>query len=125
MQDHRIQILFVDDDLEFLEVLRDYFEDEGQAVVTASHALEALKILESRSFDLIVSDVDMPKMNGLQFLQELQNRRVEIPLVFLSAHTNMSERRALDLGAFGYFEKPQRLDEMRQRLLLISENLRS
>ena len=125
MPNSSIQILFVDDDLEFLEVLRDYFGAEGHAVVTASSGHEALEILNNSTFDLIVSDVDMPKMSGIQFLQELQNRNIPIPFVFLSAHTTMSERKALDLGAVGYFEKPQRLDDMRQGLLRISENLQT
>lgn len=120
-----IRILFVDDDREFLEVLRDYFEGEGHQVITAPSAESALGFLKITKVDLIVSDMDMPRMNGVQLLQELQTLGSEVPFVFLSAQTAMTARRAAELGAAGYFEKPQRLDLMRSGLIKISEALQT
>lgn len=117
------RILFVDDDREFLEVLRDYFEGEGHHVITAPSAESALSFLKITQVDLIVSDMDMPRMNGVQLLQELNARGSQIPFVFLSAQTAMTARRAAELGAAGFFEKPQRLDLIRSGLMKISEAL--
>ena len=102
-------ILVVEDDTALLEGLRDILELSGFAVLTARHGLEGLAVLQSRVPDLIVSDINMPRMDGYQFYDRVraQSEWVSVPFIFLTAKSEkLDVRRGKSLGADDYITKP-------------------
>lgn len=101
-------ILCVDDEPGILAVLKETLDDQYD-VLTATNGVEALAVLDKKLPDLILSDISMPKMDGLEFLSNLKKRglNVKIPLIFLSARGQVSDvEKGVGMGAYGYIVKP-------------------
>lgn len=112
-------ILIVDDEEMIREELREALEFEDFAVTTASSAIEALEICDTAQFDVIVTDLKMPKMGGLDLLRELKARDVGSKLFVVSGHgAKSNEDEALALGAVACLSKPLDVD-------LLIENINS
>lgn len=79
-------ILLVDDEPELLEIMEEYCQDLGVRMVPALSGAEALGILESESVDLVFSDLNMPRMNGLELLNQVRARDPQMPFVFWSGY---------------------------------------
>jgi two-component system chemotaxis response regulator CheY len=95
------------------------------AVFEAGSGLEALEVVRQQELDLILSDINMPAMDGLQFLQQLQalEHGREVPVLMITSEANESHvRQALSSGARGYLRKPFTPDQIRQRLLPLVAN---
>ena len=104
-------ILIVDDEEMIREELRESLEFEDFGVTTAGSAIEALQICDDASFDVIVTDLKMPKMGGLEFLRNLRERKVEATVFVVSGHgAQTNEDEALGLGATACFSKPLDVD---------------
>jgi DNA-binding NtrC family response regulator len=102
-----MRILVVDDEPAIRFSLAELLSDAGHAVRVAEHAPAALAALEGETADLVLSDLRMPALSGLQLLEEVRARHPEVLFVLLTAHGD--ERiavRALKLGAFDYVPKP-------------------
>jgi DNA-binding NtrC family response regulator len=99
------RILHVDDDPCILEVTKNILELEGNFEVdNVSSVDEALKKLEQQTYDVIISDYEMPQKNGLQFLQELREKHNNIPfVVFTGKGREEVAVKALNLGTDGAF----------------------
>jgi CheY-like chemotaxis protein len=80
-------LLVVDDEPDIAAVLADILEDEGYRVVTAFHGQAALEVLARESFDLVISDLMMPVLNGAELLRRLraEPRWAQLPVVLISA----------------------------------------
>lgn len=101
-------VLFVDDNRDLIDFLKDEFSD-SYAVSVASNGVEALKKVKNQSFDLIVTDLMMPEMDGIEFSRRLKSdtATVDIPLIMLTAKQDMgSIIEGLTLGADDYITKP-------------------
>ena len=111
-------ILIVDDDASIRETLQASLERLGHRVTAAEDGLEAIQRFDQGTFDLIVSDVMMPEMNGFDLLQNLQSRILDrVPFIILSSHDDREGiKAALFAGAFDYILKP--FDEERVRSVL-------
>lgn len=120
-----MKILFVDDNTEYLEVLREYFECEGMVIHTAENGAEALELLKIAKFDLICSDVDMPVMNGIEFSKKIQEHKITTPFVFFTGGTRMTQQKAEELGAAAFFQKPQSLDTILNFFKQMRESLQT
>jgi CheY-like chemotaxis protein len=110
-----LTILIADDQTDVVGLVRALLEWEGYTVIEASDGTDALVQARTRKPDLIVMDVRMPKMNGLEVLELLRAdpALVNIPVVMLSVLTNYPEvRTALERGAVAYLAKPFELPEM-------------
>lgn len=100
-------VLLVEDDLAFRRSVAAYLEDSGFSVLEADDGLAALEILDQRSPDIIISDIRMPRMSGLELLDVLQQRPNSAPVIMISgtadkvllAETTLS-------GAAAYLTKP-------------------
>ena len=101
-------ILVADDDKPCRESIQKMLEREGYGVETAADVDSALEALRKRRFDLVVCDYRMPVKTGLDFLIELRQRQLQVPVVMLSADT-ATEASALSLGASRFLEKPIRM----------------
>ena len=101
------RILVVDDNKVFLELFGYQPEAQEFEIVTFTSAKSALEFLEKEFADLVISDIQMPEMSGLEFFQNVQDAYPDIPFIFLTAFG--STEMAIDSikkGAFHYFEKP-------------------
>ncbi len=103
----RKSILVVDDEKNQREILETILSGEGYDVTTASSGEAAMKFVESRRFDLVLTDLKMTGMDGLELLKELTNFDKSIIVILLTAHGSVdSAVDALRLGAFDYLQKP-------------------
>ncbi len=108
-QRERGAILVVDDDKRTLDLLKFVLEQQGHTVVTASNGEDALASLHGLEFDVILSDITMPEMNGFQFLDFLKADMVwrNIPVIILSGNRETkSAARCIQTGAEDYLTKP-------------------
>ena len=103
----RQSILVVDDDLHVLEVIEARLSSSGFQVCKASGVQEALGILKDKKVDLIISDMKMPGMGGMDLLEKVRSLMPGLPLIFLTAYGTIPDAvRALKAGAVDYLVKP-------------------
>jgi CheY-like chemotaxis protein/anti-sigma regulatory factor (Ser/Thr protein kinase) len=101
------RILVVDDDPDIYILLKSILEKAGYTVEGVSGGGEALACLESSQFDLILTDVNMPGLNGIELLQKIHERRLSTPVVVMTAqNTPENVVRSIRDRAFTYFSKP-------------------
>jgi DNA-binding NtrC family response regulator len=101
------RVLLVDDEIHILTVLHMLFKSRGDDVTTARGGQEAISILEEQGFDLMISDIRMKPVNGLEVLKVARERYPEMPVIMVTAYdTAESNREALALGAVAYLKKP-------------------
>ncbi len=100
-------VLIVEDDLALCEALSDTLEIEGYSVIAAGNGTEALTKLSKYGFKLVVSDVQMPVMDGFQLLHNMQNRRIQVPVLLMTAFGTIPKAvEAMQAGAVDYLIKP-------------------
>ncbi|GMR15906.1 MAG: sigma-54 dependent transcriptional regulator [Gammaproteobacteria bacterium] len=100
-------ILVVEDDQDLAEALQDTLTTAGYNVVLAAHGRMALNVLESTSFDLIVSDINMPQMSGDVLLKRVKTNYPDIPVVLMTAYGTIEQAvDAMREGAVDYMVKP-------------------
>jgi DNA-binding NarL/FixJ family response regulator len=103
------KILIVDDDITLKTALIRYLENRGYSVQNASSGVEAMSLFEQNPPDLVVSDVMMPEMDGLEFCRRLRNTRFGqlVPFIFLSSRKDIDDRiQGHKMGADDYLVKP-------------------
>jgi CheY-like chemotaxis protein len=83
-----MNILIVEDNLHMRELLVLYFSDNKYVITTAINGLEALELTKSSSFDLIISDINMPVMDGIKFALRLRENNLQTFIIFFSAEVN-------------------------------------
>jgi two-component system response regulator MprA len=111
------QVLVVDDDPQLREALARALQLDGYDVSTASNGAKALEMLGQRRPDLMVLDVMMPYVGGLDVCRTLRSRGDRLPILVLTARDEVGDRVAgLDAGADDYLTKPFALEELRARL---------
>jgi two-component system, response regulator FlrC len=100
-------VLIVEDDLALCEALCETLEIEGYRVAFANNGSEALQKLEQNRFNLVVSDVKMPSMDGMQLLRAMQNKFKDTPVLLMTAFGTISKAvEAMQFGAVDYLIKP-------------------
>ncbi len=106
-------ILVVDDEPNYLVVLSELLRDEGFEVFTAPSGQEGMGIIAEVDLDLIITDMQMPGMDGLQFLHEIKKKESEIPVIIITAYAEVEKAvNAMQSGAFSYLAKPFSNDEL-------------
>ncbi len=124
------KILIVDDEEGMRKLLGRVLAKNGYESVTAANGNEALRLIESEQFDLVITDIKMPGMDGLQLLQELKEFDPALPIIVITAYgTVESAVQALRAGAYDYITKPFENDEIKltvakafERERLLAEN---
>lgn len=102
-------VLLIDDETQWLDPIREALADESYNVITANSGESALKKLQRKKPDLIVSDVRMPVLNGFDLFEKVKSnpKLQKIPYVFMSSIDDFDARKtARELGADDYMEKP-------------------
>ncbi|HVH99958.1 MAG TPA: sigma-54 dependent transcriptional regulator, partial [Enhygromyxa sp.] len=101
------RILVVDDEEGIREFLAEVLEDEGHEVDTAPDGVEALARLERTGYQLLLSDLKMPRMGGLELVRRVRAEQPELEIIVLTAHGSVdSAVEAMKLGVFDYLQKP-------------------
>ena len=110
----RPSMLVVDDDSGSSGLLREVFVQEGYEVVVASSGAEALRLAAERPFDIVLSDVQMPDIDGIEVLRRLRSIAPDLSVILVTAYGTIETAiRALHEGAIDYVRKPFKLDEVR------------
>jgi two-component system, NtrC family, nitrogen regulation response regulator NtrX len=106
-------IMVIDDEEGIRETLSGIFEDEGYEVLTAGSGEEALKALREQSPDLILLDVWLPGIDGLETLKEIKGMKPDLPVIMISGHGNIElALKATRAGAYDFLEKPLSLERV-------------
>lgn len=106
-------MLLVDDDVAIRELLTAILSRHDYQVDQAENGKKGLDLAESRIYDHIITDISMPEMDGLSFLQELHNREINVATTVISAHSDMDNiKQAFQLGASDFIEKPFQSDDV-------------
>lgn len=109
------RILIVDDEENTRLALTRLLAREGYDVKTAANGSEALNQIRCQPVELIITDLNMPVMNGLAFLRELNREQPASNVIMITAHGEAETYlEALNLGAFEYLNKPVKLDELKK-----------
>ncbi len=107
------KILVIDDERSIRNTMKDILEFEKHRVVLAENGRVGLDTAIHDEFDLIFSDIKMPEMDGMELLEQLQEKGVEAPVVMISGHGNISTAvECIKKGAFDFIEKPIDLNRM-------------
>jgi DNA-binding NtrC family response regulator len=107
------KILIVDDEMPIRRTLRDILEFEGYEVDEASDGLECVSKVQKEKFDVIITDIKMPKMDGIEALERLQILSPETPVIMVSGHGTIDTAvEAVKKGAFDFISKPPDLNRM-------------
>jgi DNA-binding NtrC family response regulator len=100
-------ILVVDDDPDIREVLKDRLESLNYRVLVASSGEEGLEIVEKQSPQMLLLDIEMPGMDGLEVLKEIRGRRIDVTIVMITAYATIERAvRAMREGAYDFIPKP-------------------
>jgi DNA-binding NtrC family response regulator len=111
--DESYKILVIDDDVEMGELLSDVLKGEGWSVVSISDSLEASRILRKEEFDVIITDLKMKGLKGLDLLEEARKVASLTPVIIITAFgTIESAIKAMKMGAYDYVTKPFRTDQI-------------
>jgi two-component system OmpR family response regulator len=114
---HRmIKILMIEDDLELAEILTEFLERYDFDVKTEDDPFKALSILKLESFDVVILDLTLPGMDGLEVCEAIRERQ-NIPIIISSARSDVTDKvKALELGADDYLPKPYDPRELEARI---------
>jgi DNA-binding response OmpR family regulator len=117
MEEAMSRVLVVDDEPDAVELLTEFLTAKGYEVIAASNGEEALRRLQEDRPHLILLDVRMPKMDGLEVLRRAREIDQAVGIIMVTAvHEEETGRRALQMGAFDYITKPLDLKYLEQSL---------
>ena len=114
MPENERTILVVDDEVNMRKVLAAMLRREGYAVLTACDGVEALDLLNKTAVDVVLSDLNMPNLDGMSLLKQVTDDFNGLPVIILTAHGTVDNAvEAIKVGAFDYMTKPFDKDELR------------
>ena len=115
MKDYRI--LLVDDEDEFVDTLAERLQLRGYHAETVEDGEKALRIMEENCPDLVVLDLKMPGLGGMEVLREIKKQGYKIPVILLTGHGSTKEGiEGMKLGAYDYLIKPIDIDELIEKM---------
>jgi DNA-binding NtrC family response regulator len=110
-------VLLVDDEQEFLDVMKERLEARGMKVSTEISAEKALQRIENELFDALILDLKMPGIDGLEALKRAKDARPELQVILLTGHATVEEGvEAIKLGAMDFVEKPADLNALSEKI---------
>ena len=115
----KINVLIVDDEMEFADVLSKRLEVRGFAVDTVSSGDEAIGMIRAHDYDVVLLDVLMPGKSGLDILKEIKAIDPLIPIIMLTGHARVDTAiQGMELGAYDYLIKPVETEELVEKIRL-------
>ena len=111
------KVLIIDDEQEFTQALAERMTTRGMTVSTSSSAIEGLKNVEEHSFDVVVLDLQMPEMDGIETLKVLKKKNPELQVILLTGHATVEKGiEAMKLGAMDLLEKPADMTTLTEKI---------
>lgn len=102
-----LRLLVVDDDAALLELNRVVLTNQGYEVTTADNALAAMELLKQQPYDLVLSDINMPEMNGIEFTEAVMEIHPDLPIVLITGFGDVEmAKEAIQRGAMDFLHKP-------------------
>jgi DNA-binding response OmpR family regulator len=121
-----MKILLLEDELMLKSSIEEYLESLGHKVIAFSSGDKAKKALLSEEFDLLVLDINVPKINGFELLESIKKQMIFIPTIYISALVDIEDiTKAYSLGASDYLKKPFHLKELGLRINMIADRIES
>lgn len=112
-----MNVLLVDDEVEFLETLTKRLKKRNVNVASARCGEEAIGLLGREPVDVVVLDVKMPGMDGIETLRQIKKDHPLVEVIMLTGHANVEVAlQGMDIGAFDYLMKPMNIDELLYKL---------
>jgi DNA-binding NtrC family response regulator len=106
-------ILIIDDEKAIRKTLSEILSYEGYKIEEASDGEEGLKKFSTTTFDVVLCDIKMPKMDGIEFLEKARMINADVPIIVISGHGNIETAvEAVKKGAFDFISKPPDLNRM-------------
>ncbi|MDX4039621.1 response regulator transcription factor [Aliarcobacter skirrowii] len=119
-----LKVLIVEDEIDLANLIKSSIKELFFKVVIAKDGLEAIKKFDSFKPDIIISDIMMPNLNGLEMSKKIKEKNSETPIVILSAHSHKEMLlEAIDLGISKYFIKPFDIEEFIEYLKELSKKI--
>ena len=107
MNGHAVKVLVVDDDPAAKKTMETILEEFGYACVSAQDGMEALETLTDKSVDLLVTDLDMPRLGGLELIERVRKNDPNLPIMIMTSRSDFeTAQQALRLGVSDYLVKP-------------------
>ncbi|MBI3822600.1 MAG: sigma-54-dependent Fis family transcriptional regulator [Planctomycetes bacterium] len=107
------RLLIVDDDLDLLQMMREHFERRGMVPDTSKTGGAAIELAAAATYDVVLLDVNLPDMSGLEVLGKLKAQHPEVEVIMLTAHGSIEDAiQAMKAGAYDYQTKPFRFNEL-------------
>lgn len=114
LKDYIARILIIEDDEGMRSLLKDFLEEEGYEIDSVDNGSEAFRKIVKEVYDLIVTDVRMPGLSGLDILPGIRKLQPEAPVIVITAFGDKEVyRRAFERGATAYLEKPIHLENLK------------
>ncbi|MGM0653774.1 MAG: response regulator [Thermodesulfobacteriota bacterium] len=111
------KVLIIDDEQDFTDALAERMTTRGMTVSTSSSAIEGLKNVEEHSFDVVVLDLQMPEMDGIETLKVLKKKKPELQVILLTGHATVEKGiEAMKLGAMDLLEKPADMTTLTEKI---------
>ncbi len=108
-----MRILIVEDNESLNKLISSVLSNEGYSIDSCFNGIDALDYLECATYDVIIMDILMPKMDGLMCVKEIRNKGISTPIVFLTAKSAIADRvNGLEIGADYYLVKPFEFEEL-------------
>lgn len=122
MNSNQKNLLIVEDDKHVMKMMKLLLSKEGYIVDTSPDGYEALKMFSNKRYDLVISDVKMPKMDGIQLLRRLLSITRDVPIIIVTAFGTVNDAvEAIKLGASNYITKPVSTEELKLSVKKIFE----
>jgi two-component system NtrC family response regulator len=118
-------ILIVDDEKNYLVVLEALLSPEGYEIITADNARAALRLIEESDLDLVLTDMRMPGMNGMELLEQFKRIKPEVPVIMMTAYGTIERAvEAMKKHAYDYITKPFQNEELKMTIRKALDNYR-
>ncbi|MFA6196293.1 MAG: response regulator transcription factor [Sulfurimonas sp.] len=112
-----MKILLLEDEVMLNESIQEYLESQGHKVDVFFDGLSAFDSIKQSAYDLLIMDINVPKMDGLSVLETIHALKIHVPTIYISALVDIEDiSRAYNIGCYDYLKKPFHLKELSLRL---------
>ena len=117
----KLKLLLVEDDIDLATAVIDYFELEKIQCDHAANGLSGFNLIKSNDYDVVILDLNMPKMNGLEVCEKLRRQGIDVPILMLTAKDTLDDKlKGFSKGADDYLVKPFAMEELIVRAQVLS-----
>jgi len=112
-----MKILLLEDEVMLNESICEYLEADGHQMESFYDGLDAYEAIKNSSYDLLILDINVPRLDGLSFLEKIHQLKIHVPAIYISALVDIEDiSRAYNLGCYDYLKKPFHLKELSLRI---------